>query len=112
MITDQEFWAALSNMPEPKPVSWRLYYDDQGAPVCYSMEDLAGNYIDVDAETYALAPANVRVVDGKIRYISTATTAKLMPGSTGVCCDPRDVAVVVDQQQPHQKWSRKTYETD
>mgnify|MGYP003348639435 FL=1 len=111
MITDQEFWTALANMPEPKPVSWRLYYDDQGAPVCYSMEDLPGNYIEVDAETYARSPMNLRVVDGQIRYIISVQQQKLVPSVTGTACDPRDITVVVDPQLPHQAWSRTINET-
>ena len=47
----EEFWAILHAMPEPQPVSWRLYYDESGEPVTYSMEELPGTYIEVDAET-------------------------------------------------------------
>ena len=111
MLTDQEFWAALSNMPEPKPVSWRLYYDQQGAPICYSMENLPGNYIEVDPETYARSPMNIRVVNGGIRYIISVQQQKLVPGTTGTACDPRDITVVVDPTKPHQAWSRTINET-
>lgn len=111
MITSQEFWDILANMPLPKLLSWRLYYDEQGAPVCYSMEELPGNYIEIDAETYARSPRNVRVIDGQLHYIHTVTGHKLVPGPAGVACDPRDVAVIVDDTQPHQRWSRRHYES-
>ena len=56
MMTPEEFWSILHDIPEPKPIFWRLYYNDAGEPVCYSMEDQPGNYIDIDPETFALAP--------------------------------------------------------
>ena len=40
-------------MPEPQPVFYSLYHDDQGHPLFYSMEDLPGTYIDVTPEQYA-----------------------------------------------------------
>ena len=29
-MTPEEFWSILHNMPEPLPVSYRLYYDEHG----------------------------------------------------------------------------------
>jgi hypothetical protein len=106
-MTPEEFWDILHAMPEPKSVFWRLYYDSEGKPVCYSMEDLPGNYIDVDAETFARAPANVRVVDHKLKYITTRTSDKIVPGNTGTLCHPQSVAVVVTQNGI--PWSKQTY---
>lgn len=111
MMTEQEFWDILRNMPDPLPVSWRLYYDPEtGQPICYSMEDLPGNYIDVDAETFARSPMNVRVVAGQLKYIVRNHTHKLAPSDSGTACDPKDVAVVVSTDQAHQYWKHKTYE--
>ena len=106
-MTSEEFWDILHAMPEPKPVFYRLYYNDAGEPVCYSMEDLPGNYIDIDAETFGLAPANVRVVNNKLKYITTRTSDKLVPGVTGTLCHPQSVAVVVTQNGI--PWSKQTY---
>ena len=106
-MTPEEFWDILHSMPVPNPVFWRLYYNDQGEPVCYSMEDLSGNYIDIDAETFGLAPANVRVVDNKLKYITTRTSDKLVPSTTGTLCHPQNVAVVVTQHGTY--WRKKTY---
>lgn len=111
MMSPEEFWNILNSMPEPKPVEHRLYYDSQGDPVVYSMDDLPGNYIQVDAETFARSPRNVRVVNGELRYIHTAQGHKLVPGPAGKPCDLRDISVVVDATQPHQRWSRRTYES-
>ena len=105
-LTEEDFWSILHDVPEPKPVYYRLYYNDAGAPDIYSMEDLPGNYIEVDRETYVLASFNVRVVDGKLVYINPVVTVKkLQPGATGIACDPRDVCIVVNSDQPHTKWT-------
>ena len=106
-MTPEEFWNILHSMPEPRPVFYRLYYNDAGQPVCYSMEDLPGNYIDIDAETFGLAPDNVRVVDHKLKYITIRTSNKLVPGITGTLCHPQNVAVVVEQNGT--PWSKQTY---
>ena len=105
-MTEEEFWAILHSAPEPQPVNYRLYYNADGSPIIYSMENLLDNYIDVDQKTYALAPFNVRVVNGKLTYIKPVVTVKkLQPGTVGTACDPRDVCVVVDTDQPHTKWT-------
>ena len=107
----EEFWAILHAMPEPKPVFFRLYYNEEGRPITYTMEDLPGTYIDIDAETYARTPHDVRVQDGKLIELKRAVH-KLMPGSTGTPCYPDNVAIVVPETEPHQRWSVKTYETN
>jgi len=106
-MTPEEFWSVLHNMPLSPPVFYRLYYSDDGAPIMYSMEDGPGNYIDVDPQTYAIAPFNVRVVDNKLTYIRPKTAIKkLQPAiADGIACDLRDVCVVVDTGQPHTKWT-------
>jgi hypothetical protein len=109
-VTPDEFWAILHNAPDPEPVYWRLYHDDQGRPVCYSMEDQPGNYIDVDAETYALAPFNVRVVNGTLKYIAVSTVNKLVPSDSGTLCHTQNIAVVVEQNGTY--WSKQTHDKD
>lgn len=99
--------------PEPQPVIYRLYYQDDGTPICYSMEDQPGNYIDVDPMTFAKASMNVRVVNGKIKDLSRVTsTTKLVPSENGTACHVNDVTIVVDPTEPHTKWSNKNYESD
>ena len=109
-VTLEQAIAMLRAMPEPLPVSWRLYYDAEGRPITYSMEALPGNYIEIDAETYSRAPVNVRVVDGKLRYIRHTWSQKLVPSESGTACHSCDVSIVVDQE-PLQRWSRKLYES-
>ena len=109
-ITISQAAAMLQAMPEPLPVFWRLYYDDQGRPITYSMEALPGNYIEIDADTYHRGPLNVRVVDRQLRYIQHTWSQKLIPADTGTPCHPRDVTIVV-AAEPATYWSRKLYES-
>lgn len=111
-ITEDEFWAILAAMPEPKEPFFRLYHDDQGLPLFYSMEDLPGTYIELTQQQYAENATNVRVRDGKLVPVTWTTTQRLEPGDTGTPCHPDDVSVVVDADQPHQLWGKQTYETD
>jgi hypothetical protein len=97
--------------PEPKPVTYRLYYDQQGWPICYTMEDLAGTYIEIDAATHALSAYNVRVIDQQIQIQHRpVTVSKLIPGDQGIPCHAQDICVVVDAVQKHIKWKTVTHE--
>ena len=112
-MTPEEFWATLHAMPKAVPVFYRLYYNDDGTPICYTMEDLPGKYIDVDQETYTFASYNVRVVDKQlIKIIPKKIVQKLAPNTQGTACDPRDVCVIIGEDQPHIKWSINKHETD
>ena len=105
----EEFWAILHAMPEPKPVFWRLYYNEAGEPITYAMEDLPGTYIDVDPEIYARSPMNVRIKNGQLIEMKSAVR-RLTPADSGTACHPANVAIVVAETEPHQRWSMKTYE--
>ena len=106
-----EFWSILHDMPQPQPVFFRLYHLD-GVPLFYSMEDQPGTYIEIDAETFSRSPMHVRVRDGRLVESIWRTTARLVPGDTGTACHPNNVAIVVAETEPHQRWSKQTYETN
>ena len=110
-MTEKEFWDILHNAPEIKPIFFRLYYDELGNPITYTMEDLPGNYIEIDAATFALGPLNVQVRNGKLIEIVTMRSQKLVPGAMGVKCHPRDVAVIVTTA-PSTQWSKQIYESN
>lgn len=99
---------------EPVPVSYRLYHDDQGHPMYYTMEDLPGSYIEVDQATYILGSHHVRVLDGKLKILPRKTSVtKLMPDAeSGIACDPRDICVIVSEHQPNQRWRLSTDDQD
>jgi len=105
-----EFWSILHAMPEPQPVFFRLYHLD-GVPLFYSMEDVPGTYIEVNADIFARTPSNVRVRDGRLIELKSVVR-RLAPSDTGIACHPDNVAIVVPATEPHQRWSMKTYESD
>lgn len=109
-MTPEEFFGALEHMPVPVPVTYRLYHDDQGCPLFYSMEDLPGTYIDIDQETFAKNSTRVRVRNGKLVEVTWKTTQKIVPSNSGTMCHEQDVAIVVKQNGTY--WSKQTYETD
>ena len=109
-MTPEEFFGALEHMPMPDPVTYRLYHDDQGCPLFYSMEDLPGTYIDIDQETFAKNSTRVRVRNGKLVEVTWKTTQKIVPSNSGTMCHEQDVAIVVKQNGTY--WSKQTYETD
>jgi hypothetical protein len=107
-LTAENFWKIWSESAVSAPeVFYRLYYNDDGSPVCYTMEDLPGNYIDVDMSTYLVGSYNVRVIDQKLVHLpTTELVTKLRPNPlSGTACDPQDICVVVDENMSHVKWS-------
>lgn len=105
-MNEQEFWAALQPI-EPKPILYRLYYDNAGNPLYFSQEDLPGNYIDIDHATYINPPTHMRVIDKKLVIVNNVIITKLYSNGVGTPCHPQDVAVVVSELSNHIKWSLK-----
>lgn len=100
--------------PEPRPISYRLYHDETGRPLVYTMEDLPGTFVEIDQQTYIAASHWVKVVDGKlIKIESKSLPRKLRPSQQdGVCCDPRDVCVIVTHNTPNQRWRYDSNDQD
>jgi hypothetical protein len=108
-MTEEEFfniWQNQASAVHGEP-EYRLYYDENGFPLFYSTELLSGNYIVVDQETYLNGPKHIRVLNGKLVVYQTNFAKKIVPVGYGQACDPRNVCVVVDIDQPHTKWSLK-----
>lgn len=114
--TTQNFWTVLQEFqwPEPVPVTYRLYHDDQGQPLFYTMEQLPGTYIEVDQATYVRSSHQVRVRNGRLIVLEPRIqVSKLAPDNDhGVTCDRRDVCVVVSPDRPHQKWKKIANDID
>jgi hypothetical protein len=110
-LTPENFWAILAAIPDPPLIHYRLYYNDSGMPLFYSHEDQPGKYIDITPEQFALRDLKVRVVNG-VLVSYQPPTPKLRPSDQGTPCYPNDVAVVVSEQDKHQKWNLTTHEQD
>ncbi len=113
MIDKTEEHILIWEAPKIEKPEFKLYYDDKGYVVSYSCEKLEGNYIVIDALTYAEARPDVRVLDGKlIRVSSNAVISKLVPSNEGVLCAKDDVSLLVQDTDTieTQKWKLKTYE--
>jgi hypothetical protein len=111
-MTPEQLQQLFQATPEPLLPFFRLYYDEQGMPLFYSMEDRPGTYIEITPEEFYKGATNVRVRDGRLVEVTWATTTKLVPGNSGSPCHPDNVAVIVAEDQPHIRWSKKTYETN
>lgn len=113
MQKNEEGYIVLFEAPEIKTPEFRLYYDEKGKVVCYTCEKLEGNFIVVDASTFAQARPDVRVVDGKITTVSAnAVVSKLMPCDSGKECAKQDITIVVNKEFKGevQNWKMVTYE--
>jgi hypothetical protein len=115
-MTDQntqvflDFWQTYQ-WPEQKPVSYRLYYNEQGLPVEYSMDELPGKYIEVTAEQFAERDHRVKVKNQQlIKIIHQTPTRKLIPAEHGTPCHRNNVAIVVDSANTHKKWKLTQHE--
>ena len=108
-MNEQEFWSIWqASSAQTQDLNYRLYYDDQGYPLFYSMEQLPGNYIEIDRETFVASPKYIKVVNGKIKNTNQPWLRKIVPDTaTGTTCSPFDVTVVVSQDQANTKWDYK-----
>ena len=110
--TTDNFWQVWNNFvwPQPPAIFYRCYYLEDGTVDFYTMEDLPGNYIEVEQTVYVLAPKPARVINGKLEITKpTITVQKLAPSfNQGTLCHPQDVSVIVDKNGAH--WELKTYE--
>ena len=98
--------------PLIKP-EFRLYYDDKGKVLFYSCEKPEGNYIVIDATTYAIGRPDLRVIDGKVSVAAPSlVVSKLMPNEEGVTCTEEDISIVVDKNYKDKtiNWKLNTYE--
>lgn len=113
-VKELEDHIVIWEAPKIVPPEFRLYYDDAGKVVTYTCEKLEGNYIVIDAMTFAAARPDVRVIDGRISTVQPhAIISKLMPDETdGRECALEDISIVISKKDKvkKQKWKLNTYE--
>ena len=104
---DEEEYVITWEAPVIEKPEFRLYYDDRGHVITYTCEKLEGDYVIIDALTFAEARPDVRVVDGKvIRAGSAAVISKLAPNTSGVLCEAEDISIITEENG--QYWKLKT----
>jgi len=112
------FWQAIAAHDWAQPeirTEFRLYYNQDGSVLYYSMEDLPGNYIVIDRLTFDKARFDVRVKDGKIIKQNHPASWKLSPVATSnYACHKEDVSIIVAKDFENKlHWEVKTtYEAD
>jgi hypothetical protein len=89
-----------------KPFEFRLYHNN-GKFLYYSCEELDGEYIVIDALTYALGDPHVQIVDGKIKSATMELKInKFVQSNIGTKCAYENVCIIVDEEY---KGLTKTY---
>lgn len=110
----QEEYILLWDAPVIVKPEFRLYYDSTGHVISYTCEKPEGNYVLIDAQTYAEGRPDIRVVDGRIVRISNnAVVSKLVPDKKeGQVCSAEDLSILVSSKSKvkKQKWKLVTYE--
>ena len=113
MTTENEEYIVIWEAPVIVPPEFRLYYDDKGKVVCYTCEKLEGNYIVIDAQTFAEGRYDLRVLDGRIIKDSpNSTIVRLTPSNFGYLCAAEDLSIIVSIDDDVQKkyWELIAYE--
>jgi capsule polysaccharide export protein KpsC/LpsZ len=87
---------------------YRLYYNSDGTPKYYSMEELEGTFIYVDQQTFQNCRYDIIVVKGVIKSLSENTISRYnqvdQETSTTVRTDPTDILLVVGQSNRYILW--------
>jgi len=99
--------------PKIDKPEFRLYYDDLGAVICYTCEKPEGNYVVVDAQTFAESRHDVRVIDNRvIKDSPNATIIRYTPSDSGTLCAAEDLSVIVTKDDAVEKkyWKLVIYE--
>lgn len=109
MTDTLEEYVIVWEAPEIIAPEFRLYYDERGYLICYTCEKLEGNYIVIDALTFAEGRPDVRVADGRLVRASTgAVVSRLYPATEGMLCEKEDISIITETNGKY--WKLKTYE--
>jgi len=109
------FWEAVAQLEKTPTVTveleYRLYFDNQGSPLYYTMDKPDGQFISITLEQYQRSNYNVKVINGKIKEL-TNNIVKLVPATSGTACHVNDISIVADDTSKKQHWKLKTNEED
>lgn len=94
--------------------NYRLYYNPDGTPKFYTMEDLPGDYISVDHPTFESGRYDIVVRGGKIHRLGDTGVSRYVqvvrPTTASVATDPSDITLVTTQDHPHIFWDYRSEE--
>lgn len=110
-------YVVIWEQPKMEPPEFRLYYDENGSVICYTGDkSITGNYIVIDAQTFAAARPDIKIIDGRISTASPKSVVyKLMPNNDeGVECIADDISIIADSVYDGKttKWKLKIYELE
>lgn len=114
---NQQEYVVIWEQPKMEPPEFRLYYDENGSVICYiGDKSMTGNYIVIDAQTFAAARPDIRVIDGRLSTAGPKSVVyKLMPNSDeGVDCIAEDISIIADSSYDGEKtkWKLNIYELE
>lgn len=93
---------------ETKNSQYRLYYNSDGTPKFYTMEDLPGEYITVDHETFESGRYDIKIKNKQIVNLSSMLAPRYViteiSSLDSVCCDPDDITLLVTDLDEHILW--------
>lgn len=93
-MTEEDYVVIWESPVLDKP-EFRLYYDDKGQVICYTCENLEGNFVVIDNLTFAEARPDVRVVDGKlVKNTAGSVVSRLYKDTEGVLCELEDISII------------------
>ena len=105
-MSDEEY-VVVWEAPDVVKPEFRLYYDTRGSVLFYTCEKPDGDYIVIDALTFAEARPDIKVVDGRIARCGASTLSTRLHLSTGgTLCEAEDVSVIAEADG--QYWKLKT----
>jgi hypothetical protein len=88
--------------------NFRLYYNDDGTPKYYSMEELEGNFIFIERSVFESSRYDIVVINGKIKSLSENIISKYHlvteQSKSTVMCDSEDISIIVDKTQSYKLW--------
>lgn len=103
-MSDEEEYVIVWEAPEIVKPEFRLYYDNRGSVLFYTCEKPDGDYIVIDALTFAEARPDIKVVDGRIvREGSSTISSRLHKDTEGVLCEIEDVSIITESDGQYWK---------
>lgn len=103
----------MNNISDSVMYEYRLYYDDAGNPIRYSMQSLEGNYITVTRDQYVAARMDIvvrnREIISKRNFRRVAVYEK---NSSGIKTSKYDINILLsdDDVAEHNFWKLTEYD--